>query len=130
MSSNLPPSLDPDKKNDNETKNKFENFFAEATANTRDIVAYILLVLGIILLFVEHIYGGLLIGVVLGVYFAKEVIEFINNIELFIEKQGLARSLILGGGLLALLISVPAIFVGAAVVVVLRMFIFPDKADV
>lgn len=140
MSSSVPPGPKPEKdKNDlnkispvipgekKDTEEKFENFFSQASSNTRDIIAYVLLILGIILLFVQHLYGGFIIGLVAGVYFSKEIVGLVQNFEDFIEEQGLARSIILGGTLLALFILAPAIFIGIAVVVLLRMFIFSEK---
>lgn len=99
------------------------NFFQPST---KDMIAYILLVLGIILLFFQHLYGGILIGIVAGVYFSKEILSIIRNANDYIEEQGLARSLIIAGILLAFLISAPAIFIGAAIVVGLRWFVFSE----
>lgn len=131
MSSMIPPGNEPEKskkeEESKETEERFENFFSQASANTRDIIAYVLMILGIILLFVNHMYGGLIIGLVVGVYFSKEIVDLIQNFENFIDDQGLARSIILGGTLLALLILAPALFVGIAVVVLLRMFIFSEN---
>lgn len=133
MSSVVPP--EPEKQNEPKPEvpktegDRFENFFGQATSNTRDIIAYILLVLGIILLFVQHLYGGFIIGLVAGIYFSKEIIQLIKNFEDFIDRQGLARSIVLGATVLAFFILAPAIFIGAAVIVLLRMFIFNEKSE-
>jgi uncharacterized membrane protein len=119
MSINLPPN-EP-KKDPNE--DRFQKFFHTATNNVRDIIAYVLLILGIILLFFQHLYGGFLIGLVAGIYFSKEIIYLINNYEDFIENEGLVRSLILAGTLLAFLISAPAIFVGIAIAIALKILL-------
>lgn len=94
--------------------------------STKDMIAYVLLILGIILLFVSHLYGGALIGIVAGVYFSNEIIGLLKNANHLIEEQGLARSLILAGLALAFFISAPAIFVGAALVIALRWFVFSE----
>jgi hypothetical protein len=142
MSSSIPPGPLPEKdKNElnkvppvlkteetqKDNEEKFENFFSQASANTRDIIAYVLMILGIILLFVNHMYGGFIIGLVAGVYFSKEIVDLIQNFENFIDEQGLARSIILGGTLLSLFILAPSIFIGIAVVILLRMFIFSES---
>lgn len=95
--------------------------------STKDMIAYVLLVLGIILLFFQHLYGGALIGIVAGVYFSKEIINILKNANTYVEEQGLARSLIIAGLLLAFFVSAPAIFIGAAVVVLLRWFVFSEN---
>lgn len=96
--------------------------------STKDIVGYILIVLGIVLLFFQHIYGELLIGLVAGVYFSKEMLAFVRDFPQMIDEQGVARSLIIGGIILALFISAPAIFLGAAIVVCLRWFVFNEES--
>lgn len=142
MSSSIPPGPLPEKdkselnkvppvlkteETQKDNEEKFENFFSQASANTRDIIAYVLMILGIILLFVNHMYGGFIIGLVAGVYFSKEIVDLIQNFENFIDEQGLARSIILGGTLLSLFILAPSIFIGIAVVILLRMFIFSES---
>lgn len=135
MTANIPPPKEPKKPKAPEKpveppkNNRLDDFFGQFTGNIRDIVAYILLVLGILLLFVNHLYGGLLVGVVVGVYFSKEIVRLIQNIEAFIDRQGLPRSIILAGLLVAFLISAPAIFLGIALVVLLRFFILNEKNE-
>jgi hypothetical protein len=105
---------------------KFENMCGYAKTNPRDVAGYALLILGIILLFVQPIYGGLLVGVALGIYFSKEIIQYTKDIERFVEEQGLVRSVVLGGTLLAFFISAPAIFVGCALVIAIKLLISAD----
>lgn len=116
-------------RNEDENKNSKFSFNMDKLpfqATTKDLIAYIILVLGIILLFFQPIYGGLLIGIVTGIYFAKELIAICKDLPGFIDEQGIARSLILGGLTLAFFIAAPAIFVGAAFVVLLRWFVFNE----
>src|ERR1700753_1440744 len=93
----VPPS-EPVKKSD------MEDFYTYAKSNIRDMIAYALMVIGIILLFFQPIYGGLLIGIVAGVYFSKEILNWIETYPQFLEDYGLVRSVVLGGLLLALFI--------------------------
>lgn len=123
------PSQEPQK--DDKLKNdtndfSFKNEHFPLHVGTKDLVAYILLILGIVLLFFQPIYGGLLIGIVGGVYFSNEIIEVLKRLTTLIEEQGITRSLILGGLVLAFFICAPAIFVGAALVVCLRWFVFNE----
>lgn len=92
-----------------------DNLYKYAQDNTRDTVAYVLLILGIILLFFKPIWGGALIGIVVGIYMYREIITLLQNINGFIEEQGMVRSLVLAGMVLGFFISAPMIFIGAAI---------------
>ncbi|MBA3958707.1 MAG: hypothetical protein H0X51_10000 [Parachlamydiaceae bacterium] len=127
MTSNDPNR--PEDKKPSRQEDRKENFYDYAKTNTRDMIAYVMMILGIILLFFQPLYGGLIIGVVVGVYFAKEIIALLKDYETFIDSQGLVRSLVLGGTLLAFFISAPAIFIGAAVVVFLRLFLVSEDTN-
>lgn len=125
----------PDKKKDESVKDKLsekfeklkqEGLFTYAKSNTRDTIAYILLIVGLILLFFAPFYGGILIGIVIGLYFANEILAVVTNINDFIDRQGVVRSLILGALALAFFIAAPAIFIGAAVTVLVK-FLLADK---
>lgn len=94
---------------------QIESLYRYAQDNTRDTVAYVLLILGIIFLFFKPLWGGALIGLVVGIYLYNEIITLIKNINGFIEEQGMVRSLVLGGMFLGFFISAPMIFVGAAI---------------
>lgn len=114
------------KKPTNKRKENLDNFYDYARTNPRDIVCYILMILGIILMFF-NVGGGLLIGLVVGLYFNKEIVFMIKNYEGFIDTQGLVRSLIIFGTLLAFFIAAPTIFIGAAVMVALKLFLTNEK---
>ena len=85
---------------------KIEDIYNYARSNTGDTIAYVAMIVGILTLFFEPFFGGTIIGIVTGLYFSKEIIRPIKNIENFIEKLGMVRSLILGGLLLAFLIKI------------------------
>lgn len=117
----------PVKSSNKSPKEKFDGIYKYAKTNPRDVIAYLLLVVGIILLFFQPVYGGIIIGIVAGIYFGEEIISVIKGYDDFVEEQGLVRSLILLGILLAFFISAPAIFIGAALVVCLKFFLAGDK---
>lgn len=131
MSANLDPKKPEEKQKskftetfDNLKKNeKVDDFMGYVKANTRDTVAYILLIVGLVLIFFNSLWGGLIVGAVAGFYFQKELIDWFKNANEYIETQGLARSVILGGTLLALLIQAPGIIIGVLIVVALSYFI-------
>lgn len=107
---------------------KLESLVGHATANTRDTVSYVILIIGIILLFFHSFYGGTLIGLVAGFYFSSEIMAVIRHLNALIEEQGVVKSLIAGGALLGLFVSAPAIFIGVAVAVAVRQILFPDPS--
>lgn len=133
MSSNTPPKdpQDPFKKPENVTKepkdepkeDRLESLYTYSKSNARDLIAYVMLVFGIIMLFFLPLYGQLLIGIVFGLYFSKEITYYCKNYEACIEQEGIVRSIVIGATLLAFFISAPAIFIGAAIIVGLKYFI-------
>lgn len=87
--------------------------------HSRETIAYILLVVGILLLFSEPVYGGLIVGIVAGIYFGNEIIDYLKTWKTSINSRNnypeVARHLILGGLVIAFFISAPAIFLGCAI---------------
>lgn len=127
---NKPKKVDPSIKDKlNETFNslkKNENIdamYQYAQENTRDTIAYIVLIIGILLIFFKPFWGGLLVGIVVGIYFYNEILAIVQDLNGFIEAQGMVRSLILGGIAIAFFISAPMIFIGAALAVGVKYFI-------
>lgn len=85
--------------------------------HSREIITYVLLILGIILLFFDALYGGILVGLVSGIYFGDEIIDYILHWKSSIHDHGVARNLIIAGIAIAFFISAPAIFLGAAIAI-------------
>ena len=111
------------------SSDKIEELCKYAKTNRADTMAYVAMILGILILFFEPFYGGTLIGTVTGLYFSREILTIVRDIEGFIERLGMVRSLIFGGLLIALFVAAPAIFISAAVTILLKQLILPDKAD-
>lgn len=99
---------------------KKEGLIDFVKSNTRDTAAYVLLVIGMVFLFFEPLFGGILIGLVAGIYFSEEINFLLKNGNEFIEEQGIVRSIVLGITALALFISAPGIFIGAALAIALK----------
>lgn len=102
---------------------KFDAVYQYAQDNTRDTIAYIVLIIGILLLFFNEFWGGLLVGIVVGIYFYNELLAIAQDVNAFIETQGMVRSLIIGGIAIAFFISAPMIFIGAAFAVAIKYFV-------
>ena len=119
-------TLDSLKKNE-----KIEDLFSYAKSNTKDTITYVLMILGILMIFFEPFYGGGLIGILGGLYFSRELMVPLHDLEGFIDEQGMVRSLVLGGILLAFfLIGGYPIFIGAAVAIGIKQLVAPEKSGV
>lgn len=121
----IPPQT-PEDKGKPTPSGENNGFYKGAPANPRDLITYVLLFLGLLLLFIVPLYGEFLIGIVAGVYFSKELVEFVNGYKEIIEEQGFVRSLVLAALLLTFIITTPALFVGAIIVALLRLFVFTE----
>lgn len=101
--------------------------------HSRETISYILLIIGILLLFTEPVYGGLIVGIVAGIYFGDAVISFIKNWKAAIVSRNnyseVARHLILGGLAIAFFISAPAIFLGAAVSIGIKQLFIGQEGE-
>lgn len=106
---------------------KLENLVSHATSNTRDTISYIVLIIGVVMLFFHSFYGGTLIGLVAGFYFSSELLALLHNINDFVDEQGIVKSLVGGGLALGFFISAPAIFIGIALAVAIRQILFPES---
>ncbi len=150
MTSNMPPS-DPHEPNSHPEKpeatkkpdlvtfhtgrdtktsgSSFETFSNYIKENTKDSIAYVVMVIGILLmLFDPYVpYGSLAVGIIFSMYFVNELSFVLMNIKDFVEEYGLVKSLVLGGTLLALFIKVPFFFIGVAVVLAIKLFVWPDE---
>ncbi|MGA8165503.1 MAG: hypothetical protein WB791_10890 [Waddliaceae bacterium] len=114
----LAKKLDSLKENEN-----LRGVVSYAQEHTADAIAYLLMIVGIIWMLFQNFYGGVLVGLVAGYYFHREVLQIVKSLEQFVEQQGLARSLILGATLFALFLMAPGIFVGAAIMIGLMLVI-------
>lgn len=105
---------------------KIEGLYNYASSNTRDTLSYILMIIGIILLFTHAFYGGFIVGLIFGLYFTEEITAALGAVNDLIEYHGMVRSLIFGGLLLALLVLAWPIYIGVAMAVALRHVIYPE----
>jgi len=105
---------------ENETIGKFIHYAQE---NTQDTIAYALLLVGILWSFFHAFYGGILVGLVAGFYFSKEITQFVMSFNQLMAVQGTARSIIFFGALLTLFIASPGIFIGGAIMIGLKILL-------
>lgn len=127
----IPSSQDPldsNNKKDNKKKieGKIEDLYDYAKQNKRDTFAQVLLVLGLILMFFMPFYGGLLVGIVGGLYFSTAIVSAIQNRNQLIYEYGTTLSLVFVGLLVAFLIGAPGVFIGIAIVTAIKQFLLPE----
>lgn len=133
MSTN--PKDDNDFKHDQDVKNekaksnlseKFESLKKKENLDTMmdyakthvpDTIAYILLVIGIIWLFFNSFYGGILVGLVAGFYFTNDIVRLFSSFDEYLGEYGVAKNIVFAGTALALFILAPGVFIGGAIMV-------------
>lgn len=109
---------------------KIEGIYNYASNNTRDTVAYILMIIGIVLLFTHLFYGGFVVGLIFGLYFTEEITALLRALNDLIELHGMVRSLIFGGLLLALLVLAWPIYLGVAVAIGVKHILYPEYSEI
>jgi len=98
-----------------------------AKNNTLDTIAYVLIFVGILWSIFQGFYGDLLVGLVAGFYFSKEIVNHVKNYNEFVQQQGLARSIICAATMFVLFISNPGVFIGAAIMAGIKMILRTDR---
>lgn len=117
-SKNTPP------KQGNVNKDDLLDYFK---THIRESISYVLLIIGLAMLFFQSysLYGGLLVGIVAGVYFGDQLVSYIkslkNTFDNITKSPDVARHLITLGIALAVFIAVPGLFIGAAVAIAIRL---------
>ena len=100
-----------------------------ANDGTMDIVAYIVAGLGLLFSFFNPTVGGVLIGVVTGIYFSSEIMCYLKGFEGLYKSLGMSRAIVAGAALLALVISIPTFFVTAAIVGAVTSLVKPKASS-
>lgn len=102
---------------------KVDELYNYAQNNKEQTVIYVLLIVGLLVLFFNNMLGGLIVGMVAGYYFAPEIIYYIRNLGQIVSGQDQVRYVTLTALLLGLFISAPGIFIGAAIVAAFKQVI-------
>ena len=61
--------------------------------------------------------GSLIVGFIFALYYSSELAYFCRNCAALVEEQGLIKSVVLGGTLLALFFRAQFLFIGAAIII-------------
>lgn len=108
----------------NETVEELRHF---GITHKRDIFIYIVLIVSLILCFFRPFLGNFIIGIVVGLYFAEDLVEASRRLNHFIESQGLFRIIIFCFTGVALLLAAPGIFLGVILATGAKLLIAPKK---
>lgn len=92
-----------------------KSLFTFVKENLWETVSYILLFCGLILSIFSEFFGGLLVGLILGLYFAQEVIDRASAFKEFIGREGIFRGFIIIAAIIALLIEAPGLLIGTVI---------------
>lgn len=100
-----------------------EDFADSSRYSKAQVITYVALAIGLLILFFNGVLGGFIIGAVAGYHFADEIIYYIRHLPMMFRGPNHLRSLTLGALLLALFIAIPSLFIGAALVAVFKQFL-------
>ena len=107
-------SLDP-KKPEHEPHQFSHDFFELIHHHKWDAGAYILLFCGLLLCLFKPFLGAAIVGLVVGIYFSRELRDRSIQFKDFIVHEGVFRAYVLIVTLIALLILTPGLIIGFAV---------------
>jgi hypothetical protein len=118
----IPPG-DPESSERN--SRKLDDLYGFASPSNLQIITYIVLVLGLIIIFFNTLLGSMIIGSVVGFFYSDEVIYYLKNAaQMFNSKQPL-HAIIIAALILGVFISTPGFFFGIAVAAI-KQLLFSD----
>ncbi len=85
-----------------------------------DIAVLVLLLAGIIVSFFNIQWGAILVGVVVGITFSQQIVDFFKGLSGYIKRGGLKETLVIIGLLIFLIIALPAGVIAALVTLLIR----------
>lgn len=110
--------------------NKDDHLLSYFKENVRETIAYVLLILGIILLFFYPLYGGLLVGLIAGIYFGDDIVDYLLNWKKGLNTtKGITENLISAGVAIAFFIMAPTIFIGAAIAIAIKQLFIAQQGN-
>lgn len=105
------------------TNEKYDEWYNYARNNPKDTIAVVLLIIAIFLIPFHLFWGGIILGAVIGIYYADEIINKIRNFKTYVERTSLLNSIIPIGILIGLFLAVPTIFLAAAAVAGIKFLV-------
>jgi hypothetical protein len=99
---------------------KVESFFSFTRSNVGATISYVVLFIGILWTIFWPFSGGIIVGVVAGIYFGDVILAWMLAAREHVENEALIHNLILGGVILGLFVAAPGIVIGAAIVILVK----------
>ena len=85
------------------------NFFK---SNLGDIIAYILITLGLFYSFFEPFVGEVPVGFILGLYFSAHIFHLVAQFREFLIQEGIFRAFIIIAAIAAMVVAAPGLCLG------------------
>jgi hypothetical protein len=89
-----------------------KSFIGIMKTHLGDTVAYSLLAVGLVVCFFDNFTGGLLVGLVTGLYFSKKIVSSLQNFQEILLREGIFRGFVIVIALCAFAISAPGLILG------------------
>lgn len=111
----------------NKDDNKVEQLCNYAKSNKEEIGVYTALALAILFLFFAPLLGELILGVIGGFYFAKELAQFFQNSRFLYDDHGRLRYTVIIGLLVGLFLMVPVFILAILLTASIKQFFFSSQ---
>ena len=92
-----------------------------------DTIAYIFLALGMFLFFISPIFGGAIVGVVVGLSFTDQITEAIRAAKGHFQEEPVGRSIVFLSLLVILIYALSTLFLGALAAVGVKSLVRGDS---
>jgi len=102
---------------------KKETFMEMVNSNKLESLAYLALIVGILLSLFSEFWGGAIVGIILGLYYAQPLFMITKTLADKIQEEGVFKSFVAVATLLILLISVPGLFIATAIGAGVRIYL-------
>ncbi len=101
-----------------------EGFMHFVKENKWDTFAYLVLFLGLLITVIfDRFIGGMLVGLILGIYFSQDVREKFSFFKEYLDQHGIFRSFVLVAALIAIFIASPGLCIGTAIGAFIRPYL-------
>jgi hypothetical protein len=109
------------------TSKQLDELYNFTNTNTEGLIAFILLVVGVITLFINEFVGSLIIGAVAGYFYSGEVIYFFRTLPAYFHGHEKTRHIVFVVLLVGLLLTSPAFFIGGILAAIITEFLYRSK---
>lgn len=89
-----------------------EGFVQFLLHNKLDAVAYLVLFCGLLLSLFHLFFGGIIVGIILGLYFSKEMQTRLMQFKDFLAHEGVFHGFVVIAAMIALFIASPGLIIG------------------